>query len=76
MTPPPFFSILLPTRNRSEIVGDAIQVVRDDSEATVLRFEFEPGRVEWVVFNPDGRLLRVGSRETADSLVYLSDGTP
>ena len=45
-----------------------IQVVRDDLEATVLRFEFELGRVQWVVFNPEGRSLEVASGETHETL--------
>lgn len=35
--------------------ADAITVVRDTAETTVLRCEFEENRVEWIVFNPDGQ---------------------
>lgn len=30
-----------------------IHALRDDPQASVLRLELEPGRVEWVVFNPE-----------------------
>ena len=50
--------------------ASGIRVVRDDPKATVLRFEFEPGRVEWVVFNPEGQPLKVGSLETNNPLAY------
>ena len=42
--------------------ASGIRVVRDDPEATLLRLEFEPGRVEWVAFNPQGRSLDMGGR--------------
>lgn len=50
--------------------ASGIQVIRDDLAATVLRFEFEPGQVEWVVFNPDGQSLQVGSVETNEVIGY------
>lgn len=50
--------------------ASGIQVVRDDLEATILRLEFEPGVVEWVVFNPDNRPLKAGSRQTTDAFSY------
>ena len=61
--------------DRSALFADlagasGIQVVRDEPAVTVLRFEFEPGRVEWVVFNPEGQLVKVGSRKTRETLVY------
>lgn len=37
--------------------ADAIEVLRDDPQATVLRMQFEPGRTEWVVCNPGGTPL-------------------
>ena len=45
-------------------------MVRDDLEATVLWFEFEPGRIEWVVFNPERQTLKVGSLATKEPLAY------
>jgi hypothetical protein len=50
--------------------ASGIHVVRDDLEATVLRLEFEPSRIEWVVFNPEGLTLKAGSLETKEPLVY------
>ena len=50
--------------------ASGIQVIRDDLEATVLRFEFEPGRVEWVAFNPQRQTLHVSTLKTQDPLVY------
>ena len=50
--------------------ASGIQVVRDDLEATVLRFEFEPGRIEWVVFNPERQALKVDSLDTKEPLAY------
>jgi hypothetical protein len=50
--------------------ASGIRVVRDDPEATVLRLELESGHVEWVVFNPRARSLKVDSIETHDLLGY------
>ena len=50
--------------------ASGIQVIRDELEATVLRFEFEPGRVEWVAFNPERRSLQVDSLKTKKPMVY------
>ena len=50
--------------------ASGIQVVRDDLEATVLRLELEPGRVEWVVFNPEGKSVKAGLQETNETLAY------
>ena len=47
-----------------------IEVIRDDLEATVLRFEFEPGHVEWVTFNPERRMLEIDSIKTMEPLAY------
>ncbi|MCA9266713.1 MAG: hypothetical protein KDA60_22800, partial [Planctomycetales bacterium] len=62
-------------KNRDEELAtlagaSSIQVVRDETEATILRFEFEPGRVEWAVFNPERRSLKVSSLETKEPLFY------
>lgn len=56
--------------------ASAIQVVRDDLEATVLRFEFEPGRVEWIVFNPQTTSIQAAGRETTAPLAYIDAGRP
>lgn len=55
----------------AELAGaSGIQVTRDELQATILRFEFEPGRVEWVAFNPDKQVLQFDSTQTSESLVY------
>ncbi|MFZ9856514.1 MAG: hypothetical protein ACO3I0_15465 [Limisphaerales bacterium] len=53
--------------------ASGIRVVRDDSEATLLRLEFEPGRVEWVAFNPQGRPLHMGASVTTNALAYMAE---
>jgi len=50
--------------------ASGIQVIRDELEATVLRFEFEPGHVEWVAFNPERQPLQVDSMKTKKPMVY------
>ncbi|MCP4613942.1 MAG: hypothetical protein GY845_35085 [Planctomycetes bacterium] len=51
--------------------ASVITVLRDDVEASVLRFEFKPGQVEYVVFNPSRKLLKVDSIETQQEYVYI-----
>ena len=51
----------------------AIRVVRDDPEASVLRLEFRPGEVEWVVFNAHGVELALGDRTTRERYAYVVD---
>ncbi len=51
--------------------ASGIEVIRDDTETTVLRLELQPGRVEWVVFNPEARAVKVDSVETTMSLAYV-----
>ena len=53
--------------------ASGIKVVRDDVEATILRLELEAGRVEWVAFNPDAKLLTVGENQTTEPMVYRED---
>lgn len=53
--------------------ASGIKVIRDDVEATILRLELEAGRVEWVVFNPDAKLLTVGENQTTEPMVYRDD---
>jgi hypothetical protein len=50
--------------------ASGIKVIRDDVEATILRLELEAGRVEWVAFNPDAKLLTVGENQTTEPMVY------
>jgi hypothetical protein len=51
--------------------ASAITVLRDNVEASVLRFEFEPGQIEYVLFNPRKKLLKVNSIETQQEYVYI-----
>jgi hypothetical protein len=51
-------------------------VVRDDAQASILRLELEPGRVEWVVFNPEARPLEVGPLRTSEPLAYFDTARP
>lgn len=50
--------------------ASGIQVIQDKLDGTVLRFEFQPGHVEWVAFNPDGQTLHLDSLKTNEDLVY------
>jgi len=51
--------------------ASGIKVIRDDAEASILRLELEAGRVEWVVFNPQGKPLTVGENHTTEPMVFL-----
>jgi hypothetical protein len=51
--------------------ASGIKVVRDDTEASILQLEFEAGHVEWVLFNPGARSLKVDSIETSEPMVYF-----
>ncbi len=51
--------------------ASAITVLRDDVEASVLCFKFEPGQIVYVVFNPSKKLLKVNSIETQQEYVYI-----
>lgn len=50
--------------------ASGVQTIRDDAEASVLRLELEPGKVEWVVFNPSERDLEVAGRQIKKSYEY------
>jgi hypothetical protein len=52
--------------------ASGIQLIRDEVEASILRLELEPGRVEWVVFNPQGRTIKLDAVETGEPLFYQS----
>ncbi|MFM9009482.1 MAG: hypothetical protein ACKON8_01040 [Planctomycetota bacterium] len=51
-----------------------ITVLRDDEEASILRLEMQPGRIEWVVFNPDERPLNTGALATSERMAYVPSG--
>ena len=48
----------------------AITVLQDDVEVGVLRFEFEPGQTEYVVFNPKRKRLNIDSIEIQQAYTY------
>ena len=50
--------------------ASGIHVIRDDVGASILRLELEPGRVEWVAFNTEGKPLTVGDNQTNEPMVY------
>lgn len=56
--------------------ASGIQVVRDDVEASILRLELEPGRTEWVVFNPQRKPIQAAGIETSEPLAYIDLGRP
>ena len=45
--------------------ASGIQVIRDDAEASILRLNLEPNKVEWVAFNPLGKSSKLESRKSA-----------
>lgn len=49
--------------------ASGIQVIRNELNATILRFEFEPGQVEWVAFNPDRLTLQVDTLNSKEPFV-------
>ena len=59
---------------RATAGASGIQVVRDDPEASVLRLELEPGKVEWVVFNPRQVSVDVAGRQTKSACEYVPSG--
>ena len=68
-----------PDRDReaaAQAGADSIRVVRDDPQAPVLRLEFEPGRVEWIVFNPEARTVAAGPWRTRETLDHLPGRAP
>ena len=54
--------------------ASCIEVIRDELDLTILRCEFEPGKIEWVVFNPQHQVLKVGSLSTEDAFLYQATG--
>lgn len=53
--------------------ASGIQVVQDEIDLTLLRFEFEPGEVSWVAFNPNGESVKVGNVESTELMRYQKD---
>ncbi len=56
--------------------ASGIRAVRDDPAASILRLELEPGRVEWVVFNPRSKALSWDDLESNEQMAYLDNGRP
>jgi hypothetical protein len=56
--------------------ASGIKVVRDDTEASILRLELEAGHVEWVAFNPQSKSLKMDSIVTNDPLGYWHSSKP
>jgi len=52
--------------------ASGIQVVRDDCEVTALHLEVDPGRVEWVVFNPGEMYLEVVGKRIRSAYEYIN----
>jgi hypothetical protein len=48
-----------------------ITVLRDDVDATVLRLEFDKGRIEYVAFNPAKQNIGLGAVKTNKSYAYF-----
>ena len=54
--------------------ASGIEVIRDDHEATILRLEMTPGKIEWVAFNPEGKPLATDAFQTDERLTYRLEG--
>ncbi|MDA7667582.1 hypothetical protein N8611_01110, partial [bacterium] len=50
--------------------ASGIQVLQDSPDVSVLRLELSPGQVEWVVFNPSAKTVKVAGSNTRDPLLY------
>jgi len=56
--------------HQQAVDGSGIKVLRDDPQASVLRLELEPGRVEWVLFNPEQIVIERDGAKTSKSYEY------
>jgi len=52
--------------------ASGIEVINDTVETTVMKFTFEPNRVEWAVFNPKGNSISEGPIKTDASYAYIN----
>ena len=50
--------------------ASGIQIIKDSSEATVLRLELTPGEIEWIVFNQTGTAIEFAGHITTEPLLY------
>jgi len=55
--------------------ASGIQIIKDSSEATVLRLELTPGQIEWIVFNPTGTAIEFAGHNTMDPLLYTRNSS-
>ena len=55
--------------------ASGIQIIKDSSEATVLRLELTPGQIEWIVFNPTGTEIEFAGHNTMDPLLYTRNSS-
>jgi len=51
--------------------ADAIEVLADSAQTSILRCKFTPGRTEWIVLNPAGERVSAGGLETDARVAYL-----
>ena len=51
--------------------ADAVDVLVDTAETTVLRFAFDKDRVEWVVCNPAGKPIKIKQLSTDAQFAYV-----
>lgn len=51
--------------------ASGIQVIRDDAPVSILRMELSPGKIEWVVFNPEAASVQVAGNEIAKPFDYF-----
>jgi len=52
--------------------ASGITVLRDDAEASVLRLEFNPGQIEYVIFNPREEKINIDFIQTDKAYAYIS----
>jgi hypothetical protein len=55
--------------------ASGIKVIRDDADASILRLELEAGHVEWVIFNPQAKSLKMDSIQTDEPLAHFAAST-
>ena len=51
--------------------ASGIQLIRDTPELSMLRLELDPGRVEWIVFNPEEKTVEFGNRKSRAPYLYV-----
>jgi hypothetical protein len=51
--------------------ASGIQLLRDSPELSMLRLELDPGRIEWIVFNPEEKTVEFGNRKSRAPYLYV-----